>query len=198
MGKIISISNKNFIQAIAGTIYAMHPYHLPEDMDVIMKQVRDKLDAMPDCNNTIDDTFKLFRFTDWKDVHKFIKDLVYCKEFEALNESRKSKDGKGKDPDIVFTSRYDSSKLKTRYTDFIDLDACTRNITNYVISLAEESDCFLCLYAKCYGSTEHSNSEICSKCIINSDFSNNYKIHPLALKPYGTWTDEEKKTYHLD
>lgn len=198
MSNTISISNINFIQAIAGTIYAMHPYHLPEDIDVIMKQVRDKLDAMPDCNNVIDDTFKLFRFTDWKDVHKFIKDLVYCKEFEALNESRKSKDGKGKDPDIVFTSRYDSSKLKTRYTDFIDLDACTRNITDYVISLAEESDCFLCLYAKCYGSTEHSNSEICSKCIINSDFSNNYKIHPLALKPHNKWTDEEKKMYGLD
>lgn len=198
MSNTISISNRNFIQAIAGTIYAMHPYHLPEDMDVVMKQVRDKLDAMPDCNNTIDDTFKLFRFTNWEDVHKFVKDLVYCKEFEALNESRKSKDGKGKDPDIVFTSRYDSSKLATRYKDFIDLDACTRNITNYVISLAEESDCFLCLYAKCYGSTEHSNSEICSKCIINSDFCNNYEIHPMAIKPYNQWTEEEKKTYHLD
>ena len=198
MSNVILISNRNFIQAIAGTIYAMHPYHLPEDMDIIMKQVRDKLDAMPDCNNVIDDTFKLFRFTDWKDVHKFIKDLVYCKEFEVLNESRKSKDGKGKDPDIVFTSRYDSSKLKTRYTDFIDLDACTRNITNYVISLAEESDCFLCLHAKCYSSTEHSNSEICSKCINNSDFRNNYEIHPMAIKPYNQWTEEEKKTYHLD
>lgn len=198
MSNTISISNGNFIQAIAGTIYAMHPYHLPEDIDVIMKQVRDKLDAMPDCNNTIDNTFKLFRFTNWEDVHKFVKDLVYCKEFEALNESRKSKDGKGKDPDIVFTSRYDSSKLETRYTDFIDLDVCTGNITNYVISLAEESDCFLCLYAKSYGSTKHSNSEICSKCTINPDFSNNYKIHPLALKPHNKWTDEEKKMYGLD
>lgn len=198
MYNTISISNINFIQAIAGTIYAMHPYHLPEDIDVIMKQVRDKLDAMPDCNNTIDNTFKLFRFTDWEDVHKFVKDLVYCKEFEALNESRKSKNGKSKDPDIVFTSRYDSSKLETRYTDFIDLDACTGNITAYVINLAEESDCFLCLYAKCYGSTEHSNSEICSKCTINPDFNNNYKIHPLALKPRNKWTDEEKKMYGLD
>lgn len=153
---------------------------------------------MPDCNNTIDNTFKLFRFTNWEDVHKFVKDFVYCKEFEALNESRKSKDGKGKDPDIVFTSRYDSSKLETRYTDFIDLDVCTGNITNYVISLAEESDCFLCLYAKSYGSTKHSNSEICSKCTINPDFSNNYKIHPLALKPRNKWTDEEKKMYGLD
>lgn len=198
MSNVISISNRNFIQAIAGTIYAMHPYHLPEDMDVIMKQVRDKLDAMPDCNNTIDDTFKLFRFTDWKDIHTFVKDLVYCKEFEALNESRKSKDGKGKDPDIVFTSRYDSSKLETRYTDFIDLDACTRNITNCVINMAEESDCFLCLYAKCYGSTQHSDSEICNKCTVNPNFSNNYKIHPLALKPYNEWTDEEKKMYGLD
>lgn len=193
MSNTISISNRNFIQAIAGTIYAMHPYHLPEDINVIMKQVRDKLDAMPDCNNTIDNTFKLFRFTDWEDVHKFVKDLVYCKEFEALNESRKSKDGKGEDPDIVFTSRYDSSKLETRYIDFIDLDVCTGNITNYVISLSEESDCFLCLYAKRYDSTEHSNSEICSKCTINSDFSNNYKIHPLALKPRNKWTDEEKR-----
>lgn len=198
MSNVISISNRNFIQAIAGIIYAMHPYHLPEDMDVIMKQVRDKLDAMPDCNNTIDDTFKLFRFTDWKAVHTFIKDLVYCKEFEALNESRKSKDGKGKDPDIVFTSRYDSSKLETRYTDFIDLDACTRNITNCAISLSEDIDCFLCLHAKCYGSTEHSDSEICNKCTLNPNFSNNYKIHPLALKPYNEWTDEEKKMYGLD
>lgn len=198
MSNTISISNGNFIQAIAGTIYAMHPYHLPEDIDVIMKQVRDKLDAMPDCNNTIDNTFKLFRFTNWEDVHKFVKDLVYCKEFEALNESRKSKDGKGKDPDIVFTSRYDSSKLETRYTDFIDLDVCTGNITNYVISLAEESDYFLCLYAKSYGSTKHSNSEICSKCTINPDFSNNYKIHLLALKPHNKWTDKEKKMYGLD
>lgn len=198
MSNTILISNGNFIQAIAGTIYAMHPYHLPEDINVIMKQVRDKLDAMPDCNNTIDNTFKLFRFTDWEDVHKFVKDLIYCKEFEALNESRKSKDGKGEDPDIVFVSRYDSSKLETRYTDFIDLDVCTGNITNYVISLSEESDCFLCLYAKRYGSTEHSNSEICSKCTINPDFSNNYKTHPLALKPRNKWTDEEKKMYGLD
>lgn len=198
MCNIISISNRNFIQAIADTIYAMHPYHLPEDIDVIMKQVRDKLDVMPDCNNIIDDTFKLFRFKDWEDVHEFVKDLVYCKEFEALNESRRSKDGKGKDPDMVFVSRYDSSKLETRYTDFIDLDACTRNITNYVIDLVEESDCFLCLYANNYGSTEHSNSEICSKCTINPDFSNNYKIHPLALKPHDKWTDEDKKMYGLD
>lgn len=198
MSNTISISNGNFIQAIAGTIYAMHPYHLPEDINVIMKQVRDKLDAMPDCNNTIDNTFKLFCFTDWEDVHKFVKDLVYCKEFEALNESRKSKDGKGEDPDIVFTSRYDSSKLETHYIDFIDLDVCTGNITNYVISLSEESDCFLCLYAKRYGSTEHSNSEICSKCTINPDFSNNYKIHLLALKPHNKWTNEEKKMYDLD
>lgn len=198
MCNIILISNRNFIKAIAGTIYAMHPYHLPEDIDVIMKQVRDKLDVIPDCNNIIDNTFKLFRFTDWEDVHRFVKDLVYCKEFEALNESRRSKDGKCKDSDMVFVSRYDSSKLETRYTDFIDLDACTRNITNHVIDLVKEHDCFLCFYAKCYGSTDHSNSEICSKCTINSDFSNNYKIHPLALKPYDKWTDEDKKMCGLD
>lgn len=29
MSNTISISNINFIQAIAGTIYAMHSYHLP-------------------------------------------------------------------------------------------------------------------------------------------------------------------------
>lgn len=198
MNKRINVSGRNLINAIAGVIYEMHPYHLPEDIEIIMKQVRDKIDSIPDCNNRIDDTFKLFRFYKWEEVHAFVKDLVYCKEFEALNESKRSKDNKGKDPSIVFSSRYDSSKLETRYTDFIDLEACTRNITNQVIMLSDDDDCFLCNYSKEYGSCKPSDSDICSLCNINPNLKNNYILHPMAIKPYSEWTEEEKKKYHLD
>ena len=64
-------------------------------------------------------------------------------------KDKKIKAGDAENQGIMFTSRYDSSKLSTRYNDFIDLYALIRNIIIDIRIIRENSDdCFLCKYAK--------------------------------------------------
>ena len=68
-----------------------------------------------------------------------------------------------------FTSMYDIEFKDSWKDDFIDLDACIRNIYLSVIKSIDESDCFTCIHNNCKESSE------CSNCINNPKFKNNYQ-----------------------
>ena len=124
----IRITNKDIIKSVAGVIYQMHPYHLPEGIDKIMCHLVKTIDEMPDIHGDVDSTFKLFRFEDYDELETWLKNILeQVPEYHELNVSRELKDKNVKAGDIenqgiMFTSRYDSPKLSTRYNDFIDLD----------------------------------------------------------------------------
>ena len=60
-----------------------------------------------------------------------------------------------------------------------------------------DEDCFLCEYAKEYGSMEPSECEQCKNCLCNPKIRYNRETHPMALKPKKDWTEEEKEKYKL-
>lgn len=195
------ISNKEIIGSVAGVIYKMHPYHNPENINVIITKLIEYF-------NTIegrDDTFKLLDFKDWSDFKKWIKGfLMEIKEFRQLNISKKLKDAGIDDIDndrntgFQITTSWTIKTNDSRYSDFIDLDACIQNIVYEVSTLKEnDDDCFLCNYAKEYGSTEPGNHARCKTCICNPEIKYNRVPHPMSLKPRNEWTDEEKIKYKL-
>lgn len=201
---MVRISNKDIIGAVAGNIYRMHPYHMPEGIDKIMGHLNKVIDESPDCGGRVDDTFKLFEFEDFKVFKKWLKDILeQVPEYHELNVSRKLKERgvKSGDPEnsgFVFTSRYDASGLATRYTDFIDLDALIGNIAYDIDKMGQiNDDCFLCKYAKSYGSMEPGDKR-CEKCICNPNIRYERETHPMALKPKNEWTEEEIKQYSLN
>lgn len=165
----VIISNRQIISAVTGVIYEMHPYHKPEGIDKIVDAVNKWCDETPDSCGVIKSTFKLFEWESWKDFEKwlndFLKDIL---EFRQLNISRKLKDAGVKDVDdernkgIIFVSRYTVETQDERYTDFIDLDACIRNIGRQIDLIQQmNEDCFLCKYAEEYGSMKPSDCEAC-------------------------------------
>lgn len=197
---MIRISNRKIISSVAGVIYEMHPYHLPEDFNVIINKFEEYFHSIKE------DTFVLCEFENKKALYKWLKEfLMDIEEFKNLNISRKLKDEGVKDTNdmrnsgIYFTSRYDKTELDTRYNDFIDLDACIRNIYNEIlIKESLDHDCFLCEHAEYYGSCNPSPSKICEICINNPKYTDNHKPHPMSLKPHNEWTEEEKKLYELN
>lgn len=201
----LRINNKAIIGAVAGNIYRMHPYHLPEGIDKIIGHLVKTMDELPDSCNSINDTFKVFAFKDFKDFRDWLENILKeVPEFFELNVSKALKDkgikyGDSENKGVVFTSRYDKTGLNKRYTDFIDLDALIQNIVCEINSLQKvEDDCFLCKYAKEYGSTEPSGCEKCIACICNPVIRYNREHHPMSLKPHNQWTEEEKQKYNLD
>lgn len=201
----VRISKRKIIGAVAGVIYEMHPYHKPEGIDKIIDAVNKWCDDTPDCGGRIKDAFKLFEWDSWKDFEKWLNDfLKNILEFRQLNISRKLKDEGVKDADdernsgIIFVSRYTVETQDNRYTDFVDLDACVRNIVRQIDIIEQmDEDCFLCKYAKEYGSMEPSDSEVCKNCLCNPKIKYNRETHPMALKPKKDWTKEEKEKYNL-
>ena len=200
----IKISNKEIIGATAGNIYRMHPYHLPEGIDKIIGHLVEIMDKTPDSTGQINNTFKLFEFENFRAFKKWLKDILeQVPEYHELNVSRalKAKNVKAKDKEnctIKFTSRYTQETLDDRYTDFIDLDALIQNICVEIDRLQQmDDDCFLCKYAKSYGSMEPGD-ERCKNCICNPNIKYERETHPMALKPKNEWTDEEKLKYSLD
>lgn len=199
----IRITNKEIIKSVAGVIYQMHPYHMPEGIDKIMSHLVKTIDETPDCHGDIDSTFKLFMFKDYDELKTWLKDILeQVPEYHELNVSRKLKDknvkaGDTENQGIVFTSRYDSSALSTRYNDFIDLSALIGNIIMDIKITREHSDdCFLCKHAKKYGSMEPGN-KVCNTCICNPKLTYKRDPHPMSWKPKNCWTEEEKELYNL-
>lgn len=199
----VRISNKEIIGAVAGNIYRMHPYHMPEGIDKIMEYLNKVIDETPDCSGIVDDTFKLFEFDNFTEFKTWLKEILeQVPEYHELNVSRKLKEQgiKADDPEnsgFVFTSRYDASGLATRYTDFIDLGALIGNICMEIDRMQQmNEDCFLCKYAERYGSMEPGD-ERCANCICNPKIRYCRETHPMALKPKKDWTPEEIEQYSL-
>lgn len=194
---MIIVTNDDIIKAVAGVIYEMHPYHAPENMGILMEHVVGKLDAEPDYEGKVDNRFKVFKFNDYRHLTEFIAHLLNHEVFEDLNTSRASKETGIEDPKIRFITRYSNYGLDTRYTDFVDLDACIRNISNQIERDSGERGCFLCTYAKEYFSSEPSNCDKCHNCFRNAISFDYYEPHPLSVKPRKDWTDEEIAKYNI-
>ena len=200
----IRISNKQIIGAVAGNIYRMHPYHMPEGIDKIMQHLNDTLDSLPDSAGVVNDTFKLFEFDNFSVFKKWLKGILeQVPEYHDLNVSKKLKEKgvKAGDPEnsgFRVTSRYDIETIDGRYTDFIDLDALIGNICVEIDRLQQmDDDCFLCKYAKEYGSMEPGDDR-CATCICNPNICYQRETHPMALKPKKDWTPEEIEQYELN
>lgn len=188
---MIRTTNSKIVEAIAGTIVGMHPYHNPENMDKIMAHVVEKLDDKYYLENKRNDSFQFFSFKDKEELHSFIQELLDIKEFKDLNISKYLKEQGVTDADderntgISFTNRYDRESIEYRQYGFIDLDACTRNIAIEIEKISEEYDCFLCKHAESYGSLNPSkDSEMCKTCINNPNYRNHYEHQPMVFKPH--------------
>ena len=198
------ITNSQLIEAFTGVIYRIHPYHKPENFDKIMDALLKRLDTKAKTNNGKKLTFIILEYESINDFEKKLKEFLFkIKEFRQLNISKKLKDAGVEDIDdernsgIKISTRYDVNTEDERYTDFVDLDACIQNIifsVNRIIQFDE--DCFLCKYAKEYGSMEPGDPR-CDTCICNPNVTYKRETHPMALKPKKDWTEEEKAKYSI-
>lgn len=194
---MITVTNGTIIKAVAGVIYEMHPYHAPENMGILMEHVVGKLDAEPDFEGNVDKRIKIFRFNDYRHLKDFVTHLLNHEVFEDLNTSRASKESDIEDSKIRYITRYSNYGFDTRYTDFVDLDACIGNICNFIENNTDCKGCFLCKYAKEYFSDVPSNCDKCHNCVNNVISFDYYEPHPLSLKPRKEWTDEEIAKYNI-
>ncbi len=198
----VLITNKTIIGAVASVIYKMHPYHNPENFDKIIDAIQNHFKNV-DKNNK--HNLKFIRFKTSDDLYNWLNEFLKgIKEFKDYNISRKLKDAGVKDADdkrnsgYKFVDRYTVETEDSRYSDFIDLNAAIRNIYNEAINqIIYDDDCFLCKYAKEYGSLEPGD-ERCNTCICNPKMKYNREHHPLSIKPKKEWTEEEKLKYSLD
>jgi hypothetical protein len=201
----IRVSNRIIIGSIAGTIYEMHPYKRPENMDKIMDKVVSYYEGKIDSCGHKDDNFKLFNYDSQKSLLKELNILLNSiKEFRQLNISKKLKDLGVDDIDddrnsgFKLIDRYTIDNKDSRYSDFIDLDACMRNIVNEILNKMELSeDCMFCKFATEYGSFKPSECDKCKNCSINPKLKFNRISHPLSLKPKNKWTKEEIEKYRV-
>ena len=191
------VTNSQLIEAFTGVIYRMHPYHKPENFDKIIDALLKHLDTKAEIHKSKKLTFILLEYESINDFKNKLK------EFRQLNISKKLKDAGVEDINddrnkgYRFSTRYDVNTEDERYTDFIDLDACVQNIVFSVDRIIQfDEDCFLCKYAKEYGSMEPGDPR-CDTCICNPNVKYKRESHPMALKPKKDWTEEEKAKYSI-
>ena len=198
------VTNNQLIEAFAGVIYRMHPYHKPENFDKIMDALLKRLDTKAETYKGKKLTFIVLEYESINDFRKKLKEFLFeIKEFRQLNISKKLKDAGVEDINddrnkgYRFSTRYDVDTEDERYTDFIDLDACIQNIVCSVDRIIQfDEDCFLCKYTKEYGSMEPADPR-CDTCICNPNITYKRETHPMALKPRKDWTEEEKAKYFI-
>ena len=150
------VTNNQLIEAFAGVIYSMHPYHKPENFDKIMDALLKHLDTKAETYKGKKLTFIVLEYESINDFEKKLKKFLFeIKEFRQLNISKKLKDAGVEDIDdkrnsgIVFSTRYDINTEDDRYKDFISLDACIQNIVRSIDRITQfDEDCFLCKYTK--------------------------------------------------
>ena len=155
MAYIYNIKKREVINAVTGVLYDLHPYHHPEGIDAII----DKIDEFYETSELVKHK-KFLEISEICEFENIIGELLKSiPEFNQLNISRKLKDEGVTDPDdpknkgFIVTSIYD--KNDDRYTDFIDLDAAIQNITHQIFAIKQyDDDCFLCEFAKSYGSMD--------------------------------------------
>ena len=202
--EIFRVTNSQLIEAFTGVIYRMHPYHKPENFDKLMDALLEHLDTKAETYKGKKLTFIVLEYESINDFKKKLKEFLFeIKEFRQLNISKKLKDAGVEDIDdkrnsgIVFSTRYDINTEDDRYKDFISLDACIQNIVRSIDRITQfDEDCFLCKYAKEYGSMEPGDPR-CDTCICNPNVTYKRETHPMALKPRKDWTEEEKAKYSL-
>lgn len=198
------VSNSQLIEAFTGVIYRMHPYNKPENFDKIIDALLKRLDTKAEIHKGKKLTFILLEYESINDFKKKLKEFLFgIKEFRQLNISKKLKDAGVEDIDddrnkgIRFSDRNSIETEDKRYTDFIDLDACIQNIVFSVDRIIQfDEDCFLCKYAKEYGSMEPGDPR-CDTCVCNPNVKYKRETHPIALKPKKDWTEEEKAKYSI-
>ena len=198
------VSNNQLIEAFTGVIYRMHPYHKPENFDKLMDTLLEHLDTKAETYKGKKLTFIVLEYESIDDFKKKLKEFLFeIKEFRQLNISKKLKDADVEDIDdkrnsgIKFSTRLDIDTEDERYTDFVDLDACIQNIVFSVNRIIQfDDDCFLCKYAKEYGSMEPGDPR-CDTCICNPNVKYKRESHPMSLKPKKDWTEEEKAKYSI-
>lgn len=198
------VTNKQLIEAFTGVIYRMHPYHKPENFDKIMDALLKHLDTKAETHKGKKLTFIILEYKSINDFKKKLKEFLFeIKEFRQLNISKKLKDVGVEDIDddrnkgIKFSDSHSVETEDERYIDFVDLDACVQNIVFSIDRIIQfDEDCFLCKYAKEYGSMEPGDPR-CDTCICNPNIKYKRETHPMALKPKKDWTEEEKAKYFI-
>ena len=198
------VTNKQLIEAFTGVIYRMHPYHKPENFDKIMDVLLKHLDTKAETHKGKKLTFIILEYKSINDFKKKLKEFLFeIKEFRQLNISKKLKDVGVEDIDddrnkgIKFSDSHSVETEDERYIDFVDLDACVQNIVFSIDRIIQfDEDCFLCKYAKEYGSMEPGDPR-CDTCICNPNIKYKRETHPMALKPKKDWTEEEKAKYFI-
>lgn len=186
---MITLSKRKLVKCCIGVIYQMAPNNNPRNIDKIREYIIDF------CTNNIKDYS--IKIEDNK-LSKYIKDMLFgCVEFTQLNISQNKWDKDMRDPFCKENSGFNfttvghdkdgvPSKITQSkdYFDFIDLDACVRNITHEIyLDEQNNKDCFLCKYAKKYLSMEPSDSDICKTCNINPNYTFKRESHPMSLVP---------------
>ena len=142
------VSHKTFIQCVAGVIYRMAPDNKPRELDKIVEYIKDYFWEHADKQTRGKDknSFTCVEIEENKS-YEFIHNCLFgCREFQNLNLSQAEIDkGISVDdesrPKWVIGGASDGSHLKSYY-DFIDLDACVRNINNLLWNEFTNDDLF--------------------------------------------------------
>lgn len=139
------VSQKEFIGCVVGVIYRQAPNNKPRDIDKIVDYINDYFfehaDLEDKCSNR---SFSCLRLDD-KNTYEFVHDIMFgCQEFLNLNLSQYEIDnGIGFDDEnrggFVAVDAY--TKIQSYY-DFVDLDACVRNIANSLWDIFTNDDLF--------------------------------------------------------
>ena len=69
------ITNKQLIEAFAGVIYRMHPYHKPENFDKIMDALLERLDTKAETHKGKKLTFIMLEYESINDFKKNLKNF---------------------------------------------------------------------------------------------------------------------------
>ena len=177
----ITIGERDLVYCVGGQLFNQAPNRNPRKVEEIMKGVLFNFRNDVRCFN--DNEHRTIRIPK-NDIYKFVEGILSSiSSFMELNLSQIEfeKGIKVDDEDrakYAFTSRYDVETSESWKSDFIDLDAFTRNVTRGLFRLIDsEQDCFLCIHPD--------KSDKCKECLINPDLKNNYEC---GRKPKGKYT----------
>lgn len=201
--KTIKFTKRSFISSLSGLAYEMAPGFKPRNFDKIIDYVKENFEQFEGFK----DWEVKFNGKVWELKNACKNFLMQCQEFRQLNISQKRYDLGQREPDsgfAVVAVGHDSNGVPCsimtpeEYCDFIDLDAFCSNLAGALSfdSEASETSCFLCKFAKSYGSLEPSGCDTCEHCLNNpknEDYWYKYETHPLAEKNPSEMTEEELK-----
>jgi hypothetical protein len=126
------ISERNVLPAIAYWGCAQDPFCFPRNLEVVIRKARQKIRTM--ANKDIPDFF--YVEIQEEEIEDWVKELLMdipefvdwnLSENEAKNGIKVDDENRG---EYLFTSAYSSTPEDD---DFIDLDACIRNIANMLM-----------------------------------------------------------------